>query len=365
MPKRKKAKDVQDNPEKGVVKSDYEKLSENIKSYKQLFSEIKDKVKTAQIKAFVSVNQELIRLYWDIGNSILKKQKEEGWGSKTIERLAKDLKSAFPDMKGFSLTNIKYMVQFAKEYQEFTISQQVVGQIPWGHNILLLQKLETLQDRLWYIQQTIENGWSRSMLLIWIENDLYGREGKAITNFKHALPSPQSDLAQQITKDPYCFQFLSMEKGFREKELEQGLIDHVQKLLMEFGRGFAFVGRQVCLEVDGKDFFVDLLFYHTVLHCYVVAELKIDEFQPEFAGKMNFYLGAVDRLLKKENDNPTIGLILCKSKSKIQVEIALQDIKKPIGVSDYLVKIEKSVPKELASSLPTIEEIEAELEKDT
>lgn len=265
-------------------------------------------------------------------------------------------------MKGFSRTNVKYMAQFAKEYPDFLIGQQAVGQIPWGHNMILLQKLTDTQERLWYANKTIENGWSRSTLLIWIENNLYRREGKAVTNFASALPSPQSDLAQQITKDPYCFQFLSMEEDFREKELEQGLIDHVQKLLMEFGRGFAFVGRQICIEVDGKDFFIDLLFYHTDLHCYIVAELKVDEFQPEFAGKMNFYLGAVDRLLKKENDNPSIGLILCKNKSKIQVEVSLQDIKKPIGVSDYLVKIEKTLPKGLISSLPTIEEIEAELQ---
>lgn len=334
------------------------------KEYAKILADLKIQIHEAQLKAVVSVNRDLIRLYWNIGSSILEKQATHEWGSKIVERLARDLKDAFPAMKGFSLTNIKYMAQFAKEYPDFPISQQVVGQIPWGHNIILLQKLSSVEERLWYASKTIENGWSRSMLVIWIENNLYKREGKAITNFKETLPLPQSDLAQQMTRDPYCFQFLSLEEDFREKELEKGLIDHVQKLLSEFGRGFAFVGRQCRLEVDGKEFSVDLLFYHTTLHCYVVAELKTEEFQPEFAGKMNFYLGAVDRLLKKENDNPSIGLILCKSKSKIQVEIALQDIKKPIGVSDYIVEIGKSIPKELVSSLPTIEEIEAELGSD-
>jgi len=264
-------------------------------------------------------------------------------------------------MKGFSLTNVKYMAQFAKEYPDFPISQQPVGQIPWGHNMLLMDKLKSVKERIWYAEKILENGWSRAILALWIENDLYHRKGKAITNFRDRLPIPQSDLAQQATKDPYIFDFLSIDDKFKEKELEQGLIDHIQKLLMEFGRGFAFVGRQCKLDIDGDDFLLDLLFYHTSLHCYVVVELKTEKFKPEFAGKMNFYLGAVDRLMKKENDNPSIGLILCKSKSKLQVEVALQDINKPIGVSDYVVAIKKGVPKEFVSSLPTIEEIEAEL----
>lgn len=267
-------------------------------------------------------------------------------------------------MKGFSTRNLLYMRQFAEAYPDFEITQQPVAQIPWGHNVLLLTKLKEINQRLWYAQKIIENGWSRSILLIWIENNLYKREGKAITNFKHTLPSPHSDLAQQSTKDPYIFDFISMDEKFRERELEKGLIDHVQSLLMEFGRGFAFVGRQISLEVDGDEFLVDLLFYNTSLHSYVIVELKTSSFKPEFAGKMNFYLGAVDRLLKKENDNPSIGLILCKSKSKIQVEIALQDMKKPIGVSDYIVSISEGIQKEIASSLPTIEEIEEELGKD-
>jgi predicted nuclease of restriction endonuclease-like (RecB) superfamily len=308
-------------------------------------------------------------LYWEIGKDIVEKQEQEGWGSKVLEKVAKDLRNEFSGMEGFSRTNIFRMRAFYIAYSNCPTAVRQLQKdnlepflnIPWGHNFILLDKLKSFEERMWYAKKTLENGWSRSMLTIWIENDLYRREGKAITNFKTCIPAPQSDLAQQATKDPYVFNFLSMDANFREKELEQGLIDHMQKLLMEFGRGFAFVGRQCCLEVDGKEFFVDLLFYHIALHSYVVVELKTEEFQPEFAGKMNFYLGAVDRLLKKENDNPSIGLILCKSKSKIEVEIALQDIKKPIGVSDYVVAISEGVPKELASSLPTVEEIEAEL----
>ena len=331
------------------------------KEYAQTLADLKHKIQEAQLKAAVSVNLELIHLYWKIGSSIIEKQINCGWGSKVVDRLANDLRASFPQMKGFSLTNVKYMAQFAKEYPDFPISQTVLGQITWSHNIVILQRLTNKKERLWYANKTIENGWSSRILVIWIENDLYNREGKAITNFKDKLPLQQSDLAQQVTKDPYVFDFLSMDDKFRERELEQGLIDHIQKLLMEFGRGFAFVGRQCKLEIDGDDFLVDLLFYHTSLHCYVLVELKTEKFKPEFAGKMNFYLGAVDRLLKKENDNPSIGLILCKSKSKLQVEVALQDINKPIGVSDYVVAINKNIPKELESSLPTIEEIEAEL----
>lgn len=337
--------------------------------YAQTLSDLKHKVKEAQLKAAISLNQELLRLYWAIGKTIIDKQENSGWGTKLIERLAKDLKEEFPDDGGFSRTNVFRMRSFYLAYSNcLTAAGQlqedrikVLFNIPWGHNLILLDKLKNCEERLWYANKIIENGWSRSILTIWIENDLYKREGKAITNFKSTLPDIQSDLAQQATRDPYVFNFLSMEGKFREKELEQGLIDHIQDLLMEFGRGFAFIGRQCELVLDGKEFLVDLLFYHVVLHCYVVVELKTVPFEPEFAGKMNFYLGAVDRLLKRENDNPSIGLILCKSKSKIEVEVSLQDINKPIGVSDYVLAIKKGVPKELVSSLPTIEEIEAEL----
>lgn len=337
--------------------------------YASTLAYLKFQIQEARIKAVTAVNSELMGVYWKIGRTISENVKKGGWGAKVIDKLSKDLTLTFSDMKGFSLRNLTYMRRFYESYPDFysnypdfTILQQPVAKLPWGHNILLMDKLKSNEERLWYAKKAIENGWSRSMLIVWIENDLYRREGKATTNFKDTLPLPQSDLAQQATKDPYIFDFLSMDEDFRESELEKGLIDHIQKLLMEFGRGFAFVGRQVCLEVDGDEFFVDLLFYHTALHCYVVVELKTEKFKPEFAGKMNFYLGAVDRILKKEKDNPSVGLILCKSKSKLQVKIALEDIKKPVGVAEYLVSIgAKNIPEELASSLPTIEEIEAEL----
>lgn len=334
----------------------------DLKEYKAFFKEIKEKILTSQVKAALAVNQELIKLYWEIGSTINLKQKEEGWGAKTIENLAKDLKSSFPNMKGFSRTNIKYMVQFAKEYPEFSISQQVVGQIPWGHNILLLQKLNSIEDRLWYAHKTIECGWSRSVLLHWLGSNLHEREGRAITNFEHTLPSPQSDLAHQSLKDPYCFDFLNLRDKHDEQELEAGLLDHVQKFLLELGAGFSFIGRQVHLEVGNQDFYVDLLFYHYKLRCFVVVELKTTDFKPEFAGKMNFYLSAIDDTMKHQEDQPTIGLLLCKGKNRVVVEYALRDVSKPIGISQYEARILESLPDNLRGSLPSVEQIEQELE---
>lgn len=334
----------------------------DLKEYKAFFKEIKEKILTSQVKAALAVNHELINLYSEIGSKIHLKQKDEGWGAKTIENLAKDLKSTFPEMKGFSLTNIKYMVQFAKEYPEFAISQQVVGQIPWGHNILLLQKLETLQDRLWYAHKTIEHGWSRNVLLHWLDSGLHKREGKAITNFQITLPSPQSDLAHQTLKDPYCFDFLTLRDKHDEQELESGLLDHVQRFLLELGAGFSLVGRQVHLEIGGQDFYIDLLFYHYKLRGFIVVELKVTDFKPEFVGKMNFYLSAVDDKMRHPDDKSTIGLLLCKGKNKVVAEYALRDINKPIGISQYEAKIIESLPDELKGSLPSIEQIEQELE---
>ncbi len=331
--------------------------------YKAFLKEIKGKILSSQVKAAFAVNRELITLYWEIGSKIFLKQTSEGWGAKTIENLAKDLRSSFPDMKGFSLTNLKYMVQFAKEYPDFAISQQVVGQIPWGHNVLLLQKLTSLKERLWYANQTIEKGWSRSVLLHWLESHLHRREGNAISNFQTTLPSPQSDLAHQVLKDPYCFDFLILRDKHDEHELESGLLDHIQKFLLELGAGFSFVGRQVHLEVGGQDFYLDLLFYHYKLRCFVVVELKATDFKPEFVGKMNFYLSAVDGKMKHPDDKPTIGLLLCKGKNKVVAEYALRDINKPIGISQYEAKIIESLPEDLKGSLPSIEEIELELER--
>lgn len=332
------------------------------KGYKDLLKEIKEKVKSSQLKAAVSVNQELIKLYWEIGSSILKQSEKAEWGSKTIEKLAKDLRTSFPDIKGFSFRNVKYMVQFAKEYPDLPIGQQLVAQIPWGHNIALLQKLGTEEERSWYAQKTIENGWSRSVLLHWIESGLHKRQGKALTNFQKTLPATQSDLAHQTLKDPYCFDFLTLREEFDEKELEDGLLDHIQNFLMELGHGFAFLGRQYPLTVEGDTSYIDLLFYHTKLHCYVVVELKAGSFDPRDAGQMNFYLSAVDDMLRSENDNPSIGLLLCKGKKGLRVEYALRDIHKPIGVAEYETKIIESLPEDLKGSLPTIEELEQEFE---
>lgn len=278
-------------------------------------------------------------LYWRIGKTLSKKVTEEGWGAKTVERLSKDLCTTLPDISGFSFRNLKYMRQFAEMYTDSNWAA-AVAQIPWGHNIVLMDKVATIEQRLWYAQQTLVNGWSRSVLGMWIESDLYSRQGKAITNFKHTIPSPQSDLAEQTLKDPYNFQFLALEKKFREKELEQGLIDHIQKFLIELGEGFAFVGRQYKVEVSGKEYFIDLLFYHL---------------------KLRFYLSAIDNLLRRPDDKPTIGLLLCKGKDRCTVEYALRDVRKPIGVADYQVKLVESLPKDLQGSLPTVEEIEAEL----
>ncbi|NGX53476.1 MAG: hypothetical protein K1000chlam4_00188 [Chlamydiae bacterium] len=333
------------------------------KEYKSFLKEIKERILSSQVKAAVAVNRELITLYWEIGTALHKKQQKEGWGSKTVEKLANDLKSSFPNMKGFSTRNIRFMVQFAREFNEYEIVKQLVSQIPWGHNILLLQKLETLEERLWYANKTIENGWSRNVLLHWLDSGLHKRQGKAVTNFTKTLPAPQSDLANQTLKDPYCFDFLTLRKKHDEQELELGLLDHIQKFLLELGAGFSFVGRQVHLEVGGQDFYVDLLFYHFKLRCFVVVELKATDFKPEFAGKMNFYLSVVDDMVKQPDDKPSIGLLLCKGKNKVVAEYALRDINKPIGISEYETEMLESLPDNLKSSLPSIEEIEHELQE--
>lgn len=332
-------------------------------TYFETLNKLKEKIRSTQIKAMIKVNQELIQLYWEIGVAISEKQEKEGWGAKTIERLAKDLKDAFPHTKGFSRTNISYMVQFAKEYPEIEIIQQLVGQIPWGHNLILIQRLNTKEERLWYVKKIIENGWSRNTLSIWIDSDLYRRQGKAITNFSNTLPTPQSDLASQTLKDPYLFNFLSLTENYEERELEKGLTDHIQKFLVELGKGFAFVGKQYELKIENTVYYLDLLFYHLELTCFCVIELKGAAFKPEYAGKINFYLSAVDDLIKRPHDNPSIGILLCKDKNKTEVEYALRDIKKPIGVASYETEIVKSLPENLKSSLPTVEEIEAEINR--
>ena len=333
------------------------------KEYKTFLKEIKERILSSQIKAAVSVNQELITLYWEIGSTVGKKQQEEGWGAKIVEKLANDLKSSFPDMKGFSIRNIRFMVQFAREYDNCEIVKQLVSQIPWGHNILLLQKLGTLEARLWYAHKTIENGWSRNVLLHWLDSGLHKRQGKAINNFQATLSSPQSDLVRQTLKDPYCFDFLTLKEKFDEKELEDGLLEHIQKFLLELGAGFSFVGRQYPLKVSNKEFLLDLLFYHLKLRCFIVVELKAKEFTARDAGQMNFYLSVVDDLLRQPGDNPSLGLLLCKTKDKVIAEYALRDINKSIGISEYETAILESLPINFKGSLPTIEEIEQELQE--
>ncbi len=338
-----------------------------VQGYPAFLKQIKAKIRKAQIKAALAVNSELIQLYWDIGKDIVEKQEKEGWGSQIIEKLCKDIQKDFPGIEGFSRSNVFYMRAF---YKTYAIVQQAVGQlnalpvarIPWGHNILLLTKCKDAQECLWYAELTIQQGLSRDALENDIMSNLYKRHGKAITNFSQKLPAPQSELAQETLKNPYNFDFLRLTKKYKEKELEQGLMDHIQKFVLELGKGFAFMGSQYPVEVEGDSYYLDLLFYHTVLRCYCVIELKKTAFKPEYAGKMNFYLSAVDDKLKREHDNPSIGIILCKTKKALKVEYALRDMSKPIGVSDYLVKIMDKVPKNFKSTLPTVEEIESELD---
>lgn len=341
---------------------EYPELSQ---SYLEILKEIKEKVRVSQFQAAVKVNQELVQLYWEIGAAISNKQKEEGWGAKIIDRLGGDLRSAFPKMKGFSQRNLKYMLKFSLEYPRKEIVQQLVAQIPWGHNLILMERVQNQEERVWYIKKIIENGWSRNTLAHWIDSKLHMREGKAVTNFKVTLPAPQSDLAHQTLKDPYLFDFLTLREGYDERELEEGLVQHIQKFLLELGQGFAFVGRQYRLEVEESEYFLDLLFYHLDLRCYFVIELKATDFQPEYAGKLNFYLSAVDDLLKKSDDQPTIGILICKGRSKAKVEYALRRVHSPISIATYEAEIVKSLPENLKSSLPSVEEIEAEINRGT
>jgi predicted nuclease of restriction endonuclease-like (RecB) superfamily len=328
--------------------------------YQQFLQNLKQRICNAQLRAALSVNQELVLLYWQIGREILTKQQQQGWGAKVIDRLSSDLRSAFPEMKGFSSRNLKYMRKFAQTYSDEQIVQELLAQITWYHNITLIEKVKSSDERLWYVRKIIEHGWSRNILVHQIESGLYHRQGKAITNFQRTLPSPQSELAQQLLKDPYNFDFLSLAEEVQERDLEKALIEHIRDFLLELGVGFAFIGSQYHLEVGGEDFYLDLLFYHIRLRCFVVIELKVREFQPEFSGKMNFYLAAVDDLLRHPDDAPSIGIILCKTKNNIIVEYALREMNQPIGVSTY--QLREALPEDLQTSLPTVEQLEAELE---
>ncbi len=335
-------------------------------NYTKFITSLKTKIRSAQIKAAVAVNSELIKLCWEIGKEIVEKQEREGWGSGVLERVAKDLQNEFPGIEGFSRANVFRMKAFFTAYEK--VAQAVrqleslpIFLIPWGHNILLLQKTKDANERLWYASKVIEHGWSRSVLTIWIENGLYRREGKAITNFKAVLPPFQSDLAQQTTKDPYVFDFITLHKEHLEKDLERELVNNIQKCLIELGQGFAFVGKQYPIKAGKKDLYIDLLFYHLNLRCYIVVELKAGEFDSRDAGQMSAYLSAVDDQLRNEDDKPTIGLIFCKTKDNVFVEYVLRNFNRPMGVAEFEVKLVEKLPKDLKSRLPTIEEIEAEL----
>lgn len=329
--------------------------------YQELLTNLKERIRTSQIRAALSVNRELTLLYWQIGREILTRQSQEGWGAKVIDKLSQDLRREFPSLKGLSARNLKYMRAFAQAYPESQIMQQAAAQIPWFHNCVILDKVKDAAARQWYLQQVTTNGWSRNILTMQIESQLYQRQGQAITNFEATLPPAESDLARNVLKDPYVFDFLNLGKEAQEREVENALVEHIEKFLLELGAGFAFVGRQFQLEVGERDFYLDLLFYHLKLRCYVVVELKVDEFQPEYAGKLNFYLSAVDSQLRHPDDRPSIGILLCRSKDEIVAEYALRDISKPIGVAEWTEALTKSLPSPLRSELPSTAELEAEL----
>ncbi|NJO10206.1 MAG: DUF1016 domain-containing protein [Leptolyngbyaceae cyanobacterium SL_1_1] len=329
-------------------------------NYSAFLGDLKSKIRRSQVLAATALNKEVILLYWQIGQKILQQQRVQGWGAKVIARLAQDLRREFPQMSGFSPRNLNYMRTFAEAYASEEIVQQLLHKIPWGHHVKLLDAVKDTKQRLWYVQKTIENGWSRSILAMQIDSNLYQRQGEAVTNFDRVLPLPQSDLARQLIKDPYSFDFLSLAENAQERDLERGLIDHIRDFLLEMGIGFAFVGSQYRLDVEGDEFFIDLLFYHLKLHCYVVIDLKVTEFKPEYSGKMNFYVSAVNKLLRDQVDQPTIGIILCRSKKKTVVEFALETVQNPIGVSTY--RLREELPAALQGNLPSAEQLGQELE---
>ena len=327
--------------------------------YPEWLITLKNKIHHAQQQASRGGNQEMIALYWHIVKEIRDRQTAQAWGAKVVERLAHDLRKAFPGMKGFSRSNLLYMRAFAEAWPDAQIVQQVVGQLPWGHNLILLSKLKNSRERLAYAQKTLTHGWSRNVLVMQIESRLLEREGQATTNFDAQLPRPQSDLARESLKDPYRFDFLGLSAEAQERDIERALVQHVSEFLLELGAGFAFVGRQVPLEVGGEEFFMDLLFYHLKLRCYLVIELKAGDFKPEHLGQLSFYLTAVDRQIKTKEDQPTIGLLLCKSKNKVVAEYALGDKNQPMGIAEY--QLADALPKALEANLPSIEQIEREL----
>ena len=333
----------------------------NDNEYLDLVQSVKQEIRQAQYKATLSVNKELIMLYYGIGRII---NEHKLWGNKFIENLSADIKLSFPDAKGYSVRNLKYMAKLAATYEDEQFVQQAVAQIPWGHTIVLLDKISDSIMRNWYVDKTIQNGWSRAVLIHQIDSGLYQRQVVAdkISNFDHRLPQSQSELATQAMKDPYIFDFIPFKEDMLEREIEQALVKEVTKLLLELGTGFAFLGNQYHLNVGGDDFYIDLLFYNLNLRCYVVIELKTGEFKPDYAGQLNFYLSAVDGILKSEKDNPTIGLLLCKSKNNLVAEYALKDMSKPMGVSEY--KVTSALPEDLGKQLPSVEDIQKRIASD-
>lgn len=336
--------------------------SENVEGYKDLLNSLKEQIKNARIKAAFSVNKELILLYWNIGKQILERQDNEGWGSKVIDQISKDLKSFFPEMKGLSPRNLVYMQTFARDFSDFEFTQQVAAQLPWFHICTIMDKIQSLSERKWYMMQTLENGWSRNVLSLNIKTELHKRDGKGISNFKSTLPANESDLVQSVVKDPYNLEFLDIQGKVYERDLEKKLIDNIKNFLLELGTGFAFIGNQYHIELEGEDYYIDMLFYQVKLKRYFLIELKLGKFKPEYAGKLNFYINLVDKMVKDESDNPTIGLLLCEERKNITAEYALETMTKPAQVSEF--KIAGSIPKEFREYLPSPEEIKNKLLND-
>ena len=361
-------------------------MSKPTNEYRQWLIDLKQRIRQSQIKAAVRINTELLRFYWDLGHDIVVRQMDAAWGSRFFEQLSKDLMIEFPDMKGFSVVNLTYCKRFFLFYtqespilhqlgeelqtadkKDVVILQQVAEEldnhpifhIPWFHHVQIFTKCKTVHEALFYVQKTIENSWSRAVLMNFIEADLYSAQGKALTNFSRLLPEPQSDLANEILKDTYNWDFVMLTDKYREKELEDALTANITKFLLELGQGFAYLGRQVPVKIGKKERFIDLLFYHTELHCYVVIELKAGEFEAEHAGKLGLYISAINHQRKKEKDNPSIGLLICKTKDNVEVQYSLEIINQPIGVSEY--KLSKLLPDNFKSALPSIEDIEEKL----
>ncbi len=328
--------------------------------YSAWLVDLKRRIQEAQTKAVLAVNSELILLYWQIGNEILDRQNNQGYGTKVIDRLATDLQREFPGMKGFSPRSLSAMLAFARAWPDQEVLPQLVAKLPWGHNRVILDKIKTQSEREWYVKATIEHGWSRNVLVHQIETQLHKRQGAALTNFSKTLPAQQAEIAQQLIKDPCVLDFMTLDATAKERDLEDALEQHVQKFMLELGKGFAFIARQRRMEAGDQDYYLDLLFYNTILHCYVVIDLKIDDFKPEYAGKMQFYLSLVDEQLKTDIDQASIGLILCKSKNGVIVEYALRESSKPMGVAEYQVRITQSLPSSLVDVLPSIGQIESE-----